>query len=67
MSDYITNEKHVNHLTLNINDSNKYNEAMDGCKWDQVSIKVDVTITSNRELSMVLDSIRLLRGGAPRV
>ena len=39
---------------------------MNGVKWDEVEININVTLKSNKDLSDMLDSIRLLRHGAPK-
>ena len=53
-------------VELIITNVDKQSESMDGVKWDEVTIKVDVTISSNEELSNLLNTIRFLRGGVPK-
>ena len=51
---------------LKITDITKENLSMDGVKWDECRITIDVKITSNIQLSNLLNSIRYLRGGSPK-
>lgn len=51
---------------LKIVDGKLYNESMNGVKWNEVELNINVTLKSNKDLSDVLDSIRFLRHGAPK-
>jgi hypothetical protein len=53
-------------LTLDIKDATKEHLNGDGLAWDIARVKIDVVIHNNKELSNVLNSIRYLRGGAPK-
>ena len=48
---------------LHITQQNIYTEIMDGVAWSEVRVTVDVVLKSNKDLSDLLDSIRLLRAG----
>ena len=50
---------------LRITSSKKLNQSLDGVAWDRVDLVFDITITSNEELSNVINSLRLLRPGSP--
>jgi len=61
----MTNEE-ILKQSLVIDNPKKLNQSLDGVAWNEVKIEFDVTIKSNEELSNIINSLRLLRHGAPK-
>ena len=52
----------MNREILKIDDKKLYNISLDGVGCDEIKLEINCTIRSNKDLSDVINSLRLLRG-----